>query len=156
MADWKEIKSEYISTEIGYRELAEKHRVSFSTLQKRAKKEDWPGLRRQLCEEVVTAVTNSVANEQAERAVRLMGAADALLGKIELTISNIDGRKSSRAVKDVADSLKTVKDILDIKSQADMDEQAARIAKLKKDAEDETEAPEIVVTFEGGCGDWCN
>lgn len=135
VADWNEIKTEYISTEIGYRDLAKKHGVSFSTLQRRARKENWAGLRRQVCDDTVTAVTTAVINSNVDRALRVQNVADQLLGKIELTIDNIDGRKSARSVKDVADALKNVKDIMNIKSEADMQEQEARIAKLRKETE---------------------
>lgn len=135
VADWNEIKTEYISTEIGYRDLAKKHGVSFSTLQRRARKENWAGLRRQVCDDTVTAVTTAVINSNVDRALRVQNVAEQLLGKIELTIDNIDGRKSARSVKDVADALKNVKDIMNIKSEADMQEQEARIAKLRRDAD---------------------
>ena len=133
--DWNEIKTEYISTEIGYRDLAKKHGVSFSTLQRRARKENWAGLRRQVCDDTVTAVTTAVINSNVDRALRVQNVADQLLDKIELTIDNIDGRKSARSVKDVADALKNVKDIMNIKSDADMQEQEARIAKLRREAD---------------------
>lgn len=133
--DWNEIKTEYISTEIGYRDLAKKHGVSFSTLQRRARKENWAGLRRQVCDDTVTAVTTAVINSNVDRALRVQNVAEQLLDKIELTIDNIDGRKSARSVKDVADALKNVKDIMNIKSEADMQEQEARIAKLRREAE---------------------
>lgn len=153
--DWNEIKTEYISTEIGYRDLAKKHGVSFSTLQRRARKENWAGLRRQVCDDTVTAVTTAVINSNVDRALRVQNVADQLLDKIELTIDNIDGRKSARSVKDVADALKNVKDIMNIKSEADMQEQEARIAKLRREAEGSTDKP-VVVRFEGCDDDWCS
>lgn len=39
--DWLKIKTEYINGNISYRKLAEKHGVSFNTLQDRAKRENW-------------------------------------------------------------------------------------------------------------------
>ena len=39
--DWLKIKSEYVNGNISYRKLAEKHGVSFNTLQDRAKRENW-------------------------------------------------------------------------------------------------------------------
>lgn len=155
VADWNEIKTEYISTEIGYRDLAKKHGVSFSTLQRRARKENWAGLRRQVCDDTVTAVTTAVINSNVDRALRVQNVADQLLDKIELTIDNIDGRKSARSVKDVADALKNVKDIMNIKSEADMQEQEARITKLRREAEGSTDKP-VVVRFEGCDDDWCS
>ena len=133
--DWNEIKTEYISSDIGYRELARKYNVSFSTLQKRAKKENWPGIKRQVCDDVVTAVTSAVTSANVDRALKLQAVADLLLEKISLTIENIDGRRSARTVKDASDAQKNVRDIMGIKSEADTKEQDARIGKLRKEKE---------------------
>lgn len=40
MSKWDDIKTEYITTDIGTRPLAEKHNVSYSTLRKRAEREN--------------------------------------------------------------------------------------------------------------------
>ena len=40
-ADWLKIKSEYVSGNISYRKLAEKHGVSFNTLKDHATEEKW-------------------------------------------------------------------------------------------------------------------
>ena len=39
--NWTTIKREYVQGDIGYRPLAEKHKVSFNTLKGRAKRENW-------------------------------------------------------------------------------------------------------------------
>ena len=45
--NWKKIKQEYITSEIGMRPLAEKHGVSFNTLKKHAIPEQWALAREQ-------------------------------------------------------------------------------------------------------------
>ena len=147
--DWNEIKAEYISTKIGYRELAKKNGLSFSRLQRRATGEKWPELRRQLC-----GGGTEDAGSGGDRARRVQNVADLLLDKIALTIENMDG-SSNRAVKDVSDSLKIVRDIMGVKSDYDLREQELRLAKLRREAEDScnTDRP-VVVRFEG-CDDWC-
>ena len=148
--DWNEIKAEYISTKIGYRELAKKNGLSFSRLQRRATGEKWPELRRQLCGGGTEAVGSG-----GDRATRVQNVADLLLDKIALTIENMDG-SSNRAVKDVSDSLKIVRDIMGVKSDYDLKEQELRLAKLRREAEDSgnTDRP-VVVRFEGCDDDWC-
>lgn len=47
MSKWDDIKTEYITTDIGTRPLAEKHNVSYSTLRKRAEREKWAQKRTQ-------------------------------------------------------------------------------------------------------------
>ena len=41
MADWKKIKTEYITTETSYRKLAQKYGLDQATIARRAKKEGW-------------------------------------------------------------------------------------------------------------------
>lgn len=145
--DWNAIKLEYISTEIGYRDLADKHGVSFTTLQRRAKKEDWPRLRRQSDAIVETRVMTAATDMKTDRALRIERITDKLLDKIEITLDNIDGYKSNKAVKDVSDALKNARDILGIKSDEDKEEQKARIAKMKKDIEDDSSSREVLIRF---------
>ena len=156
MPDWKVIKAEYVSTEIGYRDLAKKYGVPFSTLQKHAKKDGWPACRRQLETELVTAVTTAVIDESVDRAVRVRQAADNLLSKIELTIENINGYRSARSVKDVADALKVCKDIMELKTKADIEEQELRLEKLRKDMAAGEQSKDVTVTIEGDAGKWCD
>lgn len=51
-------------------------------------------------------------------------------------------------------SLLNLKEIQNLKSEADIREQEARIAKLEKDAEDEDKATEFVIEIEGGENSW--
>ena len=145
--DWNAIKFEYISTEVGYRDLADKYQVSFTTLQHRAKKEDWPRLRRQTDAEVETRVMTEATELKTDRALRIERITDKLLDKIEITLDNIDGYRSNKAVKDVSDALKNARDILGIKTPEDKEEQRARIAKMKKDIEDDSVSKAVVIKF---------
>lgn len=156
--DWNAIRTEYITTDIGYRDLSSKFGVSFNTLQKRAKKEDWPGLRRRISEEttteVATAVVTAAVTANVDRARRIQNIADQLLDKIELTIDRIDGSRSNKAVKDVSDALKNVKDIMGIRSEYDLKEQELRLAKLRKETEPESDAKEMVIEIKGADPSW--
>lgn len=133
--DWNEIKTEYLTTETSYRKLADKYGVNRGKIQKRATQEDWPGLKCQYEEEAVSRAVSKVSAGYAKNALRLQNAALSLLEKIELTIDGIDGLKSARAVKDCSDALKNCREIMGIKSEADLEEQKARIAKLRKETE---------------------
>lgn len=80
--DWNSIKSEYITTDISYRSLAEKRGVSWRTLAERARREGWPDERKRYCNTVVvktvqkTATKTSSAN--ARKLDRLQQAADSM------------------------------------------------------------------------------
>lgn len=80
--DWNAIKSEYITTDISYRKLAEKWAVSFRTLAERAKREDWTGGRDKHCNKIVAQtvqkVANKTASDYAHKLIRLQTAADSM------------------------------------------------------------------------------
>ena len=154
--NWDDIRAEYIGTKIGYRELAKKHGVSFGVLQRKAKQENWPGARETVKDTTMTEVIAAVKATSVDRALRVQQAADLLLEKIELTLENIDGKRSSKAVKDCADALKSVMDIMMIRSEKDKEEQELRIAKLRKDTEADNKKPEVIVSFKGEAERWSN
>ena len=149
--DWNAIKTEYITTETSYRKLCEKHGVTIGKLQFRATEEKWPELKKEFKKKVVTKSVNAVSNGYAQRATRVLAVADKLLNKIESTIENMDDQRSSRAVKDVSDALKNVRDIMMVRSDADIREQEARISKLQREAqrEDNQKEPIRVIIGDG-------
>ena len=59
-----------------------------------------------------------------------------------------------QALKQITGALKDIKDIQNIKAPLDVEEQRARIAKLKKEAQEEDKTSEIVVKIEGGEDSW--
>ena len=144
-ADWLTVKLDYISGNEGYRALAKKHGVSFSTLQKKAKLENWPALRMKAERDADATVVELASADRVSRAVRIENLADLLLDKIELTLNGIDGRKSNKACKDLSDALRNAKDILGVRTEKDMEEQDARIAKLRQDCGQDKHEPVVVV-----------
>lgn len=66
--DWLKIKTEYINGDISYRKLAEKHGVSFDTLQDRAKRENW-ALEKKRYHDSLTTTTRQKAVEKASDAL---------------------------------------------------------------------------------------
>lgn len=74
-ADWVAIKNEYVNTRISTRDLAQKHGVSYATLRKKAKNENWVQARaqqeRKVDAEVAQKTAEAVSTAEAERAVLL-------------------------------------------------------------------------------------
>lgn len=132
--DWKRIKAEYIAGGTSYRKLCEKYGVSRTTLQRKAKDENWIGLRSQAEAKTETKIIETISDDAAEEAVNIIGVADKLLGKIA-TLVDLVGDADS--IKKLTSAIKDLKDIKGIKSDADMREQEARIAKLQKEAQEE-------------------
>ncbi len=160
MADWRKIKTEYITTDTSYRKLCEKYDVPLPTLRDRAKSDKWVEARTQYRDKAVTKATNAIIDKQAERASRLQSVADRLLTKVERlmdmddkVIKDSDGESmvlGSKGMKSIAGVLKDIKEIQMIRSDADLEEQKARIAKLRKEAEEEKHDLKTEVCFTNG------
>ena len=150
MADWQKIKTEYISTKTSYRKLAEKYGVHYKTIADKGKKENWEGLRSQVAHKVLTKTIEKVSTSQADRASKLASVSDLLLDKIKDLLENHpEVLEDTQSMKHISGVLKDYKEIQGIKSQKDLDEQDARIAKLRKEAEGEDDDNEIQVVITG-------
>lgn len=147
MPDWKKIKAEYIRGGVSYRKLAEKYSVSFSAIRRRAEKEKWTDLRTQAEQKSSTKIVESVASQEAKRVDAFQSIADKLLQHITDNIDILATNATS--CKDITVAIKNLRDIKGMKSELDMQEQIARIEKLRKDAEGDTTDKEIKVTIGG-------
>lgn len=153
MVEWKKIKAEYIAGGTSYRKLAEKYGVSFNTLKTRAKEERWYELRQQKDHKTTTKIVESLSDKDAEKAVDIIDVADKLLGKItELMDTMVIDTQS---FKQLTSALKDLKEIKGYKSAKDLEEQDARINKLRKEAEREDDTTnEIEIVFKAGEEAW--
>ena len=138
MADWKKIKTEYLTTDTSYRKLAQKYGVGASTLYARASKEKWVEAKEQHQSKTIAKTLNAIGSQQASRAARLQTVADKLLVKIEAAVEDLNMAElfmDKQALRQITGALKDIKDIQMIKSDADLREQEARIANLRRQAE---------------------
>ena len=154
MPNWKKIKAEYIRGGTSYRKLADKHGVSFSSIRRRAEKEKWTDLRTQAEQKASTKIVEIVASQDAEREDNFQSLADKLLQHISANIDLLATNATS--CKDITVAIKNLRDIKGLKSELDMQEQIARIEKLKKDAQsdDEDKDKKVIVTIAGGDDSW--
>jgi hypothetical protein len=146
VVEWNKVKTEYIAGGTSYRKLAAKYGVSRSKLQAKATKEKWAELKSQAKAKTESKIVESVSDRAADQAVSIIDVADKLLSKIcELLDADV---YNTQNIKNLTSALKDLKEIKGFKSEADMREQEARIAKLQREAEkeDNTET-EIKVTF---------
>lgn len=139
--DWNKIKTEYITTSISYRKLAEKYETPFNTLQCRARKEKWVELRKKHQDKIVT---KSVARAES-RAVDYKSTLYDLAFKVAKQLSDMTDEMSISQLsaigikpRDITGAIKDLEDALHVKSESDLKEQEARIAKLRKEAETES------------------
>ena len=147
MADWKRIKAEYIAGGTSYRKLVEKYGVKLSALRSVAEREKWVELKAQTQHKTDTKLTETVSDDAVKKAVNIIDVADKLLERIG-EIAEKFGDPDS--IKKLTSAIKDIKDIKGYKSDADMREQEARIAKLQREAQEDTpEDREVNVIFDG-------
>lgn len=133
MEDWLKIKTEYITTDTSYRKLAEKYGVNYSVIGARARAEGWVEERTQFIHKTHTKTLEEISKNQAKRAAQIYKVADKLLLKIE---AKADGKSpiKEKDIRALTAALRDLKEIQNIRSDLDRQEQEARIANLRKQA----------------------
>lgn len=98
--DWNTIRAEYIAGGISQRALAAKHKVSDTTLMKRARAEKWNALRKEAERKAVTKTQQEVAKRTADaaaaNAVKLEKARALLIDKILKAIEQMPDKSGTR------------------------------------------------------------
>ena len=153
MADWRKIKTEYITTDTSYRKLGQKYGVHYQTICRRAKEEGWIEQREQHENKVVTKTLDKISEKQSSSAELMQDTANALLQMIAEGLKKFDTDTllaDRQALRGITGALKDLKDVLSLKSDADLEEQKARIAKLRKEVEDETPDTKTEISFSDG------
>lgn len=153
MPDWKKIKAEYIRG-VSYRRLADKYGVSFSSIQKRGAKEKWTDLRKISSRKSDEKIVESVASQEARRVDGIQTVADMLLEKIKEGVADGSLIIDSQSIRQITASIKDLREIKGCKSELDMQEQLARIEKLRKEAQTEEESKDIRVVIENSLDDY--
>lgn len=149
--DWNAIRQEYITDETSsYRSLSKKYGIGMTKLSKRAKDEDWIGQRAQLKDKTMTKTIEKLSEQQAKRALNFVNMTDTLAEKLMAALEKVDP-KDTQSLRRIAASLHDLAEMQGLKSDLDRQEQEARIANLRKqaDKEDDTASKEVNVTFIG-------
>ena len=145
MADWQSIKTEYITTDTSYRKLAQKYGIDSAVIGRRAKNEEWVNLRQQYIDKTQTKTIDAISNQQVDRAKKMQRVADKLLNKIEAMVECPE--VMPRDIRALVAAVRDLKEIQNIRSDLDEQEQRARIANLHKQANQDKQgdAPKLVV-----------
>ncbi len=147
MSDWKRIKAEYVAGGTSYRKLAEKYGVPRTTLERKAKEEKWTDLRRQAEGKAEAKIIESVSTKNAKIDDKYYRIVDKLFDKAEEVIDSTPVWQPT-TLKEMATAIKYLKECKGLKSDADMREQEARIAKLQKECaadDNDDEKPQGVI-----------
>ncbi len=134
--DWNKIKAEYIAGGTSYRKLAVKYGVPFSNLKNIAIKEQWTHLREQAKNRTDTKLVENIGKQNAKIDDKYFRLVDMLMDKAEDLIVTTPIWQPTM-LKEMATTMKYLKECKGVKSEADIREQEARIAKLQKEAQEE-------------------
>lgn len=132
--DWKRLKREYIKGGISQRKLAEKYNVSYSTLRNVAEKEKWTELRAKASQKAGAEMARNIGKSQGRAKSRIFDVAEVLLNKLEACANSME-EIDPASLRRLVGALKDLKEIVGAKTDMDLREQEARIAKLEADVE---------------------
>ena len=151
---WNAIKKEYIAGGTSYRKLAEKYKVSRTTLERYAKNEKWAELRRQAKGKTEAKIVDAVSDKNARVNDKYYELVDMLFDKAKEVMEKTPLWQVS-TLKEMATAMKYLKECKGVKSEADMREQEARIRSLEKQIERENDSlTQIEVVFNAGEEEW--
>lgn len=158
MVNWDEIRDEYILTDASYRDLQTKYKVHRNTIMARSKKEKWVEAKKKVCDKqrtlcdtqktlVPQPVTTAVKKKESTT-MKYFALCDKLMARITRFIDEAN-KLTATDLKSLTGAIKDLQQCQGIKSERDVREQEARIAKLIKDTEaSEQKAQEIVVKID--------
>lgn len=144
MPDWKAIEADFLATGMPYPDLAEKWKVSLSTLKKKAMRGEWGRksaevIRRSEPEGTAeepggTDTIQTAADQRVERLRRMLQTTDEMMDRV---INALEYLKpgDTYSLLTLVKALKELREMQGLNRTAlDVEEQRARIAKLKKEA----------------------
>ena len=126
------IKSEFISGKKTLQEAADEYNVPYSTLTKKSHEGIWKELWIECAKKTEKMVLEATVERSARDIERFYSIGNKLLDKAEFLIDNITD--ADDFVK-CSNAMSKIKDVLDLRSKEDRDEQRARIEKLRKECE---------------------
>ena len=149
-ADWVKIKTEYITTATSYRKLAEKYGINTKDIYLRGKKEGWVDARKEYMSKVTSKAIQKAANMQADKMARFTTVSDKLLNRIERIIEESEtGDITAKDIRSLTAAVKDLKEIQGVRSELDRQEQEARIANLRRQAESEEKVDNTTIQVIG-------
>ena len=147
MADWQAIKTEYITTKTSYRKLAQKYGVSTTQICNVGSDEKWVEQREQYLNKTTAKTIEKISQQEANRAAKIHSVADKLLLKIEAMVDS-EEPLDTKGIRALTAAVKDLKEIQSVRSELDKQEQEARIANLRKQADKEdvnTEPIKVII-----------
>lgn len=142
---WTKIRNDYIKGGTSYQKLAQKYGVSYNTLAKKAGAEEWTTLRQEIYQKSTRKTMDVLSTRAAEEEDKIHDSAMQLLDLFNKGLSTFaNDVVSPGMLKDMVSALSGIQKILQRPTEMDIEEQRARIDKLRKEAERDNEQREPI------------
>lgn len=150
--DWEQIRTDYITGDDSYRQLAEKYGVSLSDVGSHGAQEGWVPQRKQYRDKVRTKTMEKIANREAGQAAKRVAKVGELADKLLLKLGEAieGGDLDPKSIRSLTASLRDLQEIKGDKSELDRQEQEARIANLRRQVERDSDGPASITVQLGG------
>ena len=144
--DGETIKNEYVRCAISLTRLEQKHGLQPGTLAQQAREEGWQEARR------AHRRAQKEKNLGCKRLEKLLAVSDRLLDKLSSMVDAIDPAAfPCQSLRHLSGTLKDIKDLQMLRSEADIREQEAKIESLRQKLSG-NEEKQITVMLDGGAG----
>lgn len=154
--DWEQAKIDYVSNpNESYRSIAERYGVSQTQVANHSRDEGWRQLREEYLQNVCMKTLDALAAQKARREAKIVSVADKLLNKLDKAVDDCPPEalvKNAKLIRALTGAVLDLKQIHNIRSDLDLQEQKARIEKLRRDAaaDDPKKEKSFEVVFAGG------
>lgn len=153
--DLSELKAKFVADKnVTMQQLSDEYGVPLIRIRRTAKREGWKELRAAAERRVSAKLVKEVTSSKGEINKTYFRIVNKLLEKAEGIIDNAECWQPT-ILKEMTTAMKNLKDCLDVKSADELREQAARIAKLEREAEAGTHVDTTVtVEFKEDISKW--
>ena len=88
--EWEKIKTEYITSDVSYRVLAQRYGMTYKRLQERGRQEEWREQKADYREKLANKSLDIICEVQANRIAKAILIGDRMLEKVEEALNEID------------------------------------------------------------------
>lgn len=114
--DWVSIKTEYITTDISQRDLADKYGVSLMSVNRHSRAEGWMEARENYVNGVYARCLQKATEKQADKFTRFLNSVDKLQAKIDQLLE-LEDALSPRDLKSLSSALMDAKELYGFKEE---------------------------------------
>jgi hypothetical protein len=155
--DWHAIRAEYVTSNVSLGDLCEKYHVSKSPMYRRSSRENWVEERQRYeqkkAESYAKQATKQAVKQETDYRQKFYDLGALILGQIEdmcktHTVKELADMKIRP--RDITGAVRDLEEVMHIRTEADLQEQKARIENLKRQADQGSRDETVIVRFADG------